>query len=1089
MREKIMTRKIALCLLALLLCVSVAVGVFALPAFADDAVADGCFTEDFESIDSIYTLGAHTVAATNENKIVHHSALALNSGTGIITEPNSDPANKVLRVGGGYDSASGYDSNNYFGSRSFVGLNDYFTLSVDFYFPTLLKTGTINSSEEDVSIIPFVNNGTANCTQLFRIVGTGTENVIKPYTAVTFDTVTIPFQKWFTLTLAVDVTNAKIDIFWVEKDDNGENVYTPVLINGKFGISTANIAYMRDTGLSYFRFVTNCLHRVAEGSGEEPTCVYWDNISVQHEFRNYYSVAQSSEAEQFRLENASILAKTTSDLLRSDYKALNSALDAYAALEEAVQSELSEEYAHLLDLQANIDDGRIYVDFDDRDIGDSLSSGLNLGDIPIDTNVLFGRATSLVANSGTGVILDPTDGDNQVFRIGGGKVAEGTEVNEWFGTRQLPEYNKKFTVSMSFYLPSVLKSGEQITIQLKGLKDTGAAGDRVMFYIRPKNGVNMVIRGTAGSAENFTSCELPTGEWFTLVIEGDYETVYPTGASKHNLNCYLVTEEGTTCFLMNSMTTYLAGGITYLRITPTFNAVSTDSDETPSYILMDNLYIAPELYLTEEALATEKAAAVELLKQYVGNVDNYITSDQEGVQSFINSLSGAFDNAVTLSAVYGKIAELKAQADEFTTLFEDYQNGKIAELEGYVPEDDYSASGWQNVQSAIEAGKTAILAATDNDGVDAALDAAKAAIDEIPDLEAELAALNEVKASAKTELAAYKNADNYREAQRTELNEAIAEGNTAIDNAADANAVNEALAAAKEKIDAIKTDAELTAEELAQAKASAKTELAAYKNADNYREAQRTELNEAITEGNTAIDNAADASAVNEALAAAKTKIDAIKTDAELTTEELAQAKTSAKAELAAYKNADEYREAQRTELNEAIAEGNTAIDNAADANAVNEALAAAKTKIDAIKTDAELTTAEELAQAKASAKAELEAYKNEEDYREAQRAELSAAVAAGSAAIDGATDLEAVNEALAAAKAEIDGIKTDAELTEEEQTTPDDGEQTTTPPEDEGEQSKSGCGGSVFAGGAISLSVVLLVICVGAVLAVKKRS
>ena len=78
----------------------------------------------------------------------------------------------------------------------------------------------------------------------------------------------------------------------------------------------------------------------------------------------------------------------------------------------------------------------------------------------------------------------------------------------------------------------------------------------------------------------------------------------------------------------------------------------------------------------------------------------------------------------------------------------------------------------------------------------------------------------------------------------------------------------------------------------------------------------------------------------------------------------LAAAKTAAKEELAAYKNADDYRDAQKTELAEAIAAGEAAIDAATNSDAVDAALEGAKTAIDAIKTDAELTAEEETAAA-----------------------------------------------------------------------------------------------------------------------------
>ena len=74
---------------------------------------------------------------------------------------------------------------------------------------------------------------------------------------------------------------------------------------------------------------------------------------------------------------------------------------------------------------------------------------------------------------------------------------------------------------------------------------------------------------------------------------------------------------------------------------------------------------------------------------------------------------------------------------------------------------------------------------------------------------------------------------------------------------------------------------------------------------------------------------------------------------------------------------------------------------------------------LDRIRQDAAMTrdsllTAEELATAKNDAKAELESYKDPADYREAEQAELSAAIAAGNDAIDDAAHPDAVATALA---------------------------------------------------------------------------
>ena len=154
------------------------------------------------------------------------------------------------------------------------------------------------------------------------------------------------------------------------------------------------------------------------------------------------------------------------------------------------------------------------------------------------------------------------------------------------------------------------------------------------------------------------------------------------------------------------------------------------------------------------------------------------------------------------------------------------------------------------------------------------------------------AELAQAKTDAKDALDNYKSADDYRADEQVDLANTIADGKQAIDAATTVAEVNTALANAKAAIDAIKTDAQLTAEEaaaaLAQAKADAKDALDNYKSADDYRADEQVDLANTIADGKQAIDAAADAEAVATALANAKAAIDAIKTDAELTAEEAA---------------------------------------------------------------------------------------------------------------------------------------------------------------------------------------------------------
>ncbi len=79
---------------------------------------------------------------------------------------------------------------------------------------------------------------------------------------------------------------------------------------------------------------------------------------------------------------------------------------------------------------------------------------------------------------------------------------------------------------------------------------------------------------------------------------------------------------------------------------------------------------------------------------------------------------------------------------------------------------------------------------------------------------------------------------------------------------------------------------------------------------------------------------------------------------------------------------------------------------------------------------------AEQLALRKEQAISELLSYKNPADYREAQKKELETVLVQGKAAIALAYDEQSLEEALNAAKAALDRIKTDAQLTAEENQT-----------------------------------------------------
>ena len=128
------------------------------------------------------------------------------------------------------------------------------------------------------------------------------------------------------------------------------------------------------------------------------------------------------------------------------------------------------------------------------------------------------------------------------------------------------------------------------------------------------------------------------------------------------------------------------------------------------------------------------------------------------------------------------------------------------------------------------------------------------------------------------------------------------------------------------------------------------------------------EEEKAATEEQEKIRSAESTDQVAEILTEAKARLDAVKTDAELTREEedareLQKAKDSALTKLSLYRAPSEYREAEKALLLEILAEGEAAIDTAETVDAVKALLTEYKGRIDQLKTDEQYEAEEELAQ------------------------------------------------------------------------------------------------------------------------------
>ena len=413
------------------------------------------------------------------------------------------------------------------------------------------------------------------------------------------------------------------------------------------------------------------------------------------------------------------------------------------------------------------------------------------------------------------------------------------------------------------------------------------------------------------------------------------------------------------------------------------------------------------------------------------------------------------------------------------------------EIVKYKSENLYRAEEKVQLAAIISKVGTAIENGETYEEITAIVTAAKAEIDKLK-TDAQYAAeeLAVAKTAAKAEIEGYKNADDYREAQKTELAKIIADGKTAIDSCETIDSVTAKVAEIKTLLDSVKTDAEMTAEELAAAKTEAKAEIANYKNAADYRTAEQTKLSEIIANAQNDIDSATVITAIKPIIDAAKAEIDKLKTDAQYAAEELAAAKTAAKAEIEGYKNADDYREAQKTELAKIIADGKTAIDSCETIDSVTAKVAEIKTLLDSVKTDAEITAEEKvIADYIVTVKAKVDSFAADidaDEYTAENKAQIDSLIEKCKADLDGAKtkdEADKLYENVVKAVANVEKKPTETDSSSESTSGSDNNSADFSSGDGSSDEEVGGCFGTVE-----SLAGVLSLLSVAAFVVIKKK-
>ena len=354
----------------------------------------------------------------------------------------------------------------------------------------------------------------------------------------------------------------------------------------------------------------------------------------------------------------------------------------------------------------------------------------------------------------------------------------------------------------------------------------------------------------------------------------------------------------------------------------------------------------------------------------------------------------------------------------------------IKELENYVNKDDYREEEQNKIDEIIDNAKNKINSSIGIDDINKIKEEAKKQLDDLKtDDEYRFEELEKAKKDAITELEKYVDKDDYREKEQKEINEIIDRAKEDINEATKIEDINSIKEEAEKEIDNLKTDKELT-EELEKTKKDAISELENYVDKNDYREKEQEEIAEIIEIAKEKINNTTKIEEIKPIKEAAERELDALKTDAEYSAEELEKAKKDAINELENYVDADNYREKEQQEIAEIIEAAKEDINKATSTEEVNSIKEAAERELDKLNTDAYLTYLEQLEKAKKDAINELENYVDKNAYREKEQQEIDKIIENAKEKINKATSIEEVNSIKEEAERELDALKTDAMLT-----------------------------------------------------------
>ena len=340
------------------------------------------------------------------------------------------------------------------------------------------------------------------------------------------------------------------------------------------------------------------------------------------------------------------------------------------------------------------------------------------------------------------------------------------------------------------------------------------------------------------------------------------------------------------------------------------------------------------------------------------------------------------------------IGSIPANATESISLksweddnLETKKESAINSLNDYVDLSDYRTTQQNEIKSIISDYTSKINSASSGSAIETYLSSAKKAIDkkktaaqlDAEDYEKEQEEQAKALASAKKE--AEKSVKNtvvkssYRAEEQSQIDSIINEATNDINNAGSIEEINSIVSNAKTRLLNLKTKAEYVKEEseaaqaaLTEKKTAAKQELANYKNKADYRNEGKNQIDTLLTQASERIDNASTANDIDNLVSNYKTKLDKIKTDANLSESEKAESeknaektlsaqKASAKSQLSKLLKLSDYDDETIAKMEKTLSDARKKVDEATSVSELDKIVEDTRTDLNAIVKDIKYTT------------------------------------------------------------------------------------------------------------------------------------